>query len=107
MAVRHQDVSKILLGAAIICFVIGLFPRKDEHVDPETNALVKEWTAGVQTSPAWRSVERVEASGGFESEWRVEFFSWSSLLIGAGAVCLSLRCRLLNRLPVESAQEDG
>lgn len=90
MTQRQNILPKCLLGVAIVCFLLALFPARKGYTDPETDEQVTEWSIGLPFSPLWKYMKRDSATG-MKMEMGIRFLSWSWIPFVAGGLCLKLR----------------
>jgi hypothetical protein len=79
---------------AIGSFVLGAFPQWSEWIDPANGDKISECRYGLWFSPSYQYVRRDHPDpardGGFEATFGPRWFSWSSLVILVGFVCLGM-----------------
>ena len=95
MTFWRDGVCWLLLLLAIGCFVAGAFPQWSDSVDPANGDRVSACRLGIWSSPSYIYEHRDGANGEFFTESRVNFLSWSLLLvlIGFGSLAM-IRSRL-------------
>lgn len=89
-----------LFAVAVGCFLVGAFPQWSEWVDPANGDKISEWRCGLWFSPSYQYVHRDRSSGGFDTQFGLNWLSWSSLLllIGFGGLGM-IRLRLEKSVP--------
>ena len=105
MTQRKNNLPNCLLGVAIVCFVLSLFPYGGSHTDPETAEQVTEWSLGFPFSPLWTYMQR-DTAAGMKVEMGIRFLSWSWIPLIVSSLCLKLR-RHYRQMLVNAPAEDG
>lgn len=90
MTLKQSALPNCLLGVAIVCFVLSLFPYGGSHTDPETDEQVTEWSVGLPFSPLWKYTQRGTPPE-IQVEMGIHFLSWSWIPLVVSSLCLRLR----------------
>jgi hypothetical protein len=84
MALSRDWVAWFLLAVAIGCVAAATFPQWSEWVDPASGDRVSEQRFGLWFSPLYDYTWRELPRAGFHVRAKLNWLSWSSLLLAAG-----------------------
>lgn len=99
----------LLFGAALGCFVLGIWPQRSESIDPTSGDKISELRCGLWFSPSYVSIRRdhLARGGGFNWSAGPRWLSWSTLLILLGFVCFNVLRRRMATLRTSSTHDGG
>ena len=75
-----------MIGLA--CLLIGIFPTRNQIVDPQTSSTTVEWTLGLYFSPIWAYTHHEAVDGTFEWQAGLRLIAWSWVPVLIGLVSI-------------------